>query len=338
MEDAPDIAAIFEDDFRRGRITAYANRAQSAADLVAGAEPEMWMLIEGVLSREAVTLLVGHRGTAKTFTALDWSLSVATGRPWLDECPIDCGTTALYVAGEGRQSFVPRLDAWRAAHGDLPDADEWQLLTVPGLLTNAEGWDVLHRVIRDRLRYKTPSLVVLDTLSSLFGARAEMPEHAPDVMADLARLRNRYDCAVVVVHHTPLSDSRRARGAIALEDNADDVLALVSVGDVMALEPTKRRDDTLDIPPIHVRVEPISGTASAVIRLAEGAVSWEERIVAALMALGPQPVPTAELRKRLGIPQRNASGSSQFKAALSALRKNKRVVGPRGHHRLIERS
>ncbi|HEU4754531.1 MAG TPA: bifunctional DNA primase/polymerase, partial [Armatimonadota bacterium] len=42
-------------------------------------------LIPGVLNRESYAILSGRDGSMKTFVALDWALSLATGMPWLDK-------------------------------------------------------------------------------------------------------------------------------------------------------------------------------------------------------------------------------------------------------------
>jgi AAA domain len=44
--------------------------------------PEPEPLIENTLDRRTVALLGGYWGTLKSFIALDWALSVATGHPW----------------------------------------------------------------------------------------------------------------------------------------------------------------------------------------------------------------------------------------------------------------
>ena len=57
-----------------------AARLLSASALANLPAPEP--LIDGVLDQGTVALLYGKWGTLKTFIALDWAASVATGRPW----------------------------------------------------------------------------------------------------------------------------------------------------------------------------------------------------------------------------------------------------------------
>jgi AAA domain len=58
----------------------YAAKLLTRSDLRALPKPEP--LIGNVLDQGTTALLYGTWGTAKTFIALDWAASVATGRDW----------------------------------------------------------------------------------------------------------------------------------------------------------------------------------------------------------------------------------------------------------------
>ena len=78
--------------------------------------PKPEPLIDNVLDRGTVALLYGRWGTLKSFIALDWLASVATGRPW-QRRPTE-RLRALYVAAEGAFGLAARLDAWEIAETD----------------------------------------------------------------------------------------------------------------------------------------------------------------------------------------------------------------------------
>ena len=82
--------------------------------LLASQEPP-W-LIDGFIHETEIGAFWGAPGTGKSFVALDWALSVATGQPWLGRYPVIQGPV-LYMCGEGAPSLAKRIDGWMAAHG-----------------------------------------------------------------------------------------------------------------------------------------------------------------------------------------------------------------------------
>jgi hypothetical protein len=65
--------------------------------------PDPEPLINNVLDQGTTALLYGRWGTAKTFIALDWAASVATGRPWQGRKTVQ--RRGLYVVAEGAFGF-----------------------------------------------------------------------------------------------------------------------------------------------------------------------------------------------------------------------------------------
>lgn len=64
-------------------------------------------------------LLVGGYGLGKTFVALSFAASVATGRDWLGRRVQR--RRVLFVIGEGAYGLDPRVCAWEAAwNGERP--------------------------------------------------------------------------------------------------------------------------------------------------------------------------------------------------------------------------
>lgn len=81
--------------------------------------PPAEMMFEEVLPAGSLGYITGRDGTYKTFLALDFCLSLVTGRNWQDRCLMsEYGSrSALFVAGEGVRSFGKRIDAWTTHHG-----------------------------------------------------------------------------------------------------------------------------------------------------------------------------------------------------------------------------
>ncbi len=77
-------------------------------------------LIDGVLNQGSITWLSGKFGTYKTFVALGWACSVATGRPWAGRLVAEPGPV-VYVAAEGHSGLKSRVRAWTSHFGtDIP--------------------------------------------------------------------------------------------------------------------------------------------------------------------------------------------------------------------------
>lgn len=174
-------------------------------------------MIVGVLDHRTMTVLAGKFGTYKTFLALDWAASLATGTPWAGHA-VPEAVPVMYVAAEGVGSFDRRLGAWQAGHGGLERARG--MLTVhhgPVDITKNEPAGALFRELKDR----GCKLLIVDTLSRCAPGLEE--NEASKVAAALERLfmiRDALGIAVLVLHHTG-HQGLRARGSSVLEDNAD---------------------------------------------------------------------------------------------------------------------
>lgn len=100
--------------------------------------------------------------------------------------------------------------------------------------------------------------VVIDTLNRNFGSGDE--NNTADMTAFVqsidAAIRIRYGCAVLIVHHTPLNDTKRARGASALRGALDWEYCLSKQSsDIKKLSATKVKDYE---PPQEIHFKPKS--------------------------------------------------------------------------------
>ena len=92
----------------------------SVAELIA-LPPPNW-LVNGMVEERAFGVLYGPAHSFKSFVALDWALSIATGHAWQGR-PVRKGHV-LYVVGEGTTGFARRIKAWLKEHDctDVPGA------------------------------------------------------------------------------------------------------------------------------------------------------------------------------------------------------------------------
>jgi hypothetical protein len=185
--------------------------------------PKPEPLIEGWLDLRTMAVMIGDTGTSKTFTALGWAASVATGVDWLGYS-VCCGPfPVIYVVGEGAGGLDDRLAAWEAAHNfgrPIPDG-QLIILRQPASMTNEKFWKQLTALAIER----GARLLIFDTFSSLAPDADETTDAAPTVRS-LGDLATTVDGTTVLVHHTGWAEKRRARGGSQFEANPDSTILL----------------------------------------------------------------------------------------------------------------
>ncbi len=195
-------------------------------------------LIDGVLNRHSYAILRGRDGTYKTFTALDWSLCLATGKPWQGRTVER--VKVLYVAGEGAYGMASRRRAWRQA---------WRTEDEPGWFTVRRsavnlftGGPALDHLV-EYIRAGGYSLVVIDTLRRASGGADGNGTDMGVVVDNLERIkRATLDGSVLALTHTDKGDND-SRGFSGIEDDADIVWHAKRDDDGrLRLECTKAKD------------------------------------------------------------------------------------------------
>ncbi len=228
--------------------------------------PSPQPLVGNVLDLGTQALLYGRPGSGKSFIALDWAASVATGRPWQGR-----KTTrrrVLYVAAEGAFGFKGRVSAWEVGwQTDITD-DDLHILPRPVNLTRPVEVGELRALI-DWGGY---GFVIIDTLARcMVGGDENSAGDCGRVVDALHQLREQTPQGrgvILGVHHTT-KDGRSMRGSSAFEGGADTVYSATLDGQVIVLNREKRKDgvshDTHEL-----KIDPMPGTDSAVISVHRG--------------------------------------------------------------------
>lgn len=156
-------------------------------------------------------LIVAPPKGGKTFVALELCWSMATGDPFLGRHPVDAGGLWLFIAGEGEAQTRLRWQMMQRKRGvQLPPNS---LLIYPRPVNFTEEAEVDTLIAAAKL-CGAKGLIV-DTASRC-GAGAEDSNDMPAFVAGLTRAANDASLTVVILHHTPLVDAKRARGHTAL--------------------------------------------------------------------------------------------------------------------------
>lgn len=174
----------------------------SVKQLLALPPPE-W-LIEGFIEKKSLAALYGQSGTGKSFIALDWSLCVATGKPWLGTIPVE-QNPVIYIAAEGGRSIQKRVMAWMK-HYNQRDLDAAQFAIKPLYVRDPDEITILFDVMDEQ--DVTPGLLVIDTLSQSFGPGDENSMDMQEFVGAVTELRNDRQMAILIVHHTNAMGAR----------------------------------------------------------------------------------------------------------------------------------
>lgn len=228
--------------------------------------PDPEPLIDDVLDQATNALLYGYWGTCKTFIALDWAASVATGRPWQGHTTQQ--RRVLYIAAEGAFGLKARIDAWEQGwHQSISD-DDLHILPRPLNLTHYGELAELVTLIQQN----GYGFVVIDTLACcMVGADENSAKDCGEVVAALLRLRQATPegrGCVAGVHHTG-KDGKTFRGSSVFEAGADTVYAVSADEAVINLDRQKRRDGPKD-DHHELKFDLIDGSGSGVISVHRG--------------------------------------------------------------------
>lgn len=212
--------------------------------------PAVDWLIRDYLERDTITQLFGDPGSGKSHVALDMALSIAHGLDWRG-CATARGSV-FYLAGEGLRGLQRRKEAWLRSRSITDRSAPFWLSTGAAALTDPSQHAALVNDIATTLKAANetaPRLITVDTLARNFGNGDENSTQDMGVFINaLDRLRDRWRCGILLVHHSGHADKSRARGAMALLGSLDAEYRIEKIGDAtITLTSTKQKDS--DPPP-----------------------------------------------------------------------------------------
>ena len=189
-----------------------------ASELTGVQEPTSW-LIKSFLEAGTLSCVFGPPESLKTFVVTDLGFHVAAGMEWHGQ-RVE-GGNVLYLCGEGRRPYRRRISVLEIRHGIKADrffvsSGSAALLDPAGLAELESAADEISE------KHGNPSLIIVDTLNRNFGPGDE--NNTTDMtkfIIALDRLRERFKCAILIVHHTGLQDTGRGRGNSALRGALD---------------------------------------------------------------------------------------------------------------------
>lgn len=217
-------------------------RFSSAFQMTKNPSPMSWV-IEGVVPGNSIVGFVGATETLKSAVATDMAVCVAKGLAW-HKIPVTQGPVVI-VAGEGHGGYARRLKAIQTTRKlSFKNTPLCVSHSGTGLVAPANAKTLMRSLdaLSERVG-KPPSLVIIDTVARNFGAGDENSATDMGRFIDNAdRLRRRYGCTVVLVHHTGHTSNGRARGSSAFKAALDAEVIFDRNGPQVTLKCSKFKD------------------------------------------------------------------------------------------------
>lgn len=182
---------------------------------------EPTFVVDKLIEENVLALIFGEPESGKSLLSLDISCSVATGLPFHGRHVRE--GSVIYIAGEGFSGLKRRLTAWEKLNEvSIKDAPLY-LSSMPAALTDSFSVsEVLSAIGEVAEQAGNPQLIVIDTLARNFGVGDEnSTQDMSQFINGLDVIKNHYQCTILIVHHSGLSDKGRARGSSALKGAVD---------------------------------------------------------------------------------------------------------------------
>ena len=214
-----------------------------ADDFCSQPSPISW-LVKRWIQSQALVMVHGPSGGGKTFVVLDWCLRMASGiEEWAGH-KVRQGNV-VYLAGEGHHGLRGRVAAWKHHHqaGSLAmwlSKDGCDLNTPVGYLKVVEQV----RMLKDR-----PSVIVVDTLHRFLQGDENSAQDAKTMLDACNALMMEFDCSVILVHHTGVSEEaqHRARGSSAWRGALDIEISIIPGKDDQPMQIVQRKSKDAEL-------------------------------------------------------------------------------------------
>jgi KaiC/GvpD/RAD55 family RecA-like ATPase len=214
-----------------------------ADDFCAQPAPISW-LVKHWIQAQALVMVHGPSGGGKTFVVLDWCLRMANGGGDWAGNKTKPGVV-VYLAGEGHHGLRSRVAAWKH-HNKAGSLSMW--LSKDGCdLNTPEGYLRVSENLRQLPT--TPQVIVVDTLHRFLAGDENSAQDAKTMLDACNGLMREFDCTVVLVHHTGVSDEaqHRARGSSAWRGALDIEISIVPAKDGAPMEIVQRKSKDAEL-------------------------------------------------------------------------------------------
>ena len=226
-----------------------------ADEFSAQPSPISW-LVKRWVQDQALVMVHGPSGGGKTFVVLDWCLRIASSTTIWCNHKVRPGHV-VYLAGEGHHGLRGRIAAWKHHHqsGKL---NMWLSKHGCDLNTPAGYLKVVEHI---RMLPETPKVVVVDTLHRFLAGDENSAQDAKTMLDACGNLMMEFNCTVILVHHTGVSDEaqHRARGSSAWRGALDIEISVIPGKDNQPMQLVQRKSKDAEIAePIYLDLQQVT--------------------------------------------------------------------------------
>lgn len=186
-------------------------------------------LVERVWQSSAIGFVLGPPKVFKSFFALEMAHAVANGKDFLGMFKVPAPRTVLLIQEEsGRAAFKERIRRVSQMYGVSENL--FIISNKPFNLEDKNGYERLKMEVA-RIR---PALLILDPLSSFVRGNQNDAQAMGNFVRSLMDLRNEFDMAVAIVHHSKKADPKQFRGSSALYASSEVTIRMFRFDDAIA--------------------------------------------------------------------------------------------------------
>lgn len=203
-----------------------------------------WM-IEGMFEVGSLVMLAGPSYSFKSFLLMDWMLSMASGRRWINRYTLE--RKVAYCLGEGKSSMFKRAQAWMTYHN--LNAQEQEKVKnnfrvtfeVPQLAVKSSVDNILADLEKEGFK---PDVIAIDTFARSFVGLDENDAKDTGLWIEQADRLRQLGYGVIFLHHTKKNTEFgvQYRGSTAIIGAMDTAMTLVRDHDYATLSITKQKD------------------------------------------------------------------------------------------------
>lgn len=145
-------------------------------------------------------LIVGHEKAGKSILAMQLGFAISSGQPLFGEYKVDRPRNVLYVQTEGKlpQSVERAKEMLKV--NDC-DARKFYIAYYPHLALDTPGGMEVFRLHMDHVKFR-PEVIIIDPLYHAMKGSLTDEHSARCMTSNLREIMERYNSAIVLVHHT----------------------------------------------------------------------------------------------------------------------------------------
>jgi putative DNA primase/helicase len=227
-----------------------------ADDFCAQPSPISW-LVKRWIQSQALVMVHGPSGGGKTFVVLDWCLRMASGTEDWAGHKVRQGNV-VYLAGEGHHGLRGRVAAWKH---HTPQQASWRCGSQKTAATSTPRPATSRWSSRSGCCQTRPSVIVVDTLHRFLAGDENSAQDAKTMLDACNALMMEFDCSVILVHHTGVSDEaqHRARGSSAWRGALDIEISIVPGKEGIPMQIVQRKSKDAEMAEtVHVELQQVA--------------------------------------------------------------------------------